>query len=87
MGYEMSVKKELHQLRNKAIAEHSLRFFKTGKGEYGEGDKFLGIRVPKIRTIAKKNWDMELVKVSKFIESSWHEERMLGLLIIGNYSA
>ncbi len=44
----------LHSLANTEIAEHSQRFFKTAKGEYGYGDKFLGIRVPVIRQSVKK---------------------------------
>jgi len=78
----MSAKKELHSLRNKEIAAHSSRFFKSGKGEYGEGDKFLGVRMPQIRAIAKKYWNIEFDEVSKLIMSSWHEERMLGLIIV-----
>ena len=44
----------LHTLGNPEVARHSERFFKTGVGEYGEGDRFLGIRVPVLRKLAKK---------------------------------
>ncbi len=45
---------DLLKLGNKEIAEHSQRFFKTGKGEYGEGDIFLGIRIPVLRKLLKR---------------------------------
>lgn len=77
-------KKDLHAIKNQEYAEHALRFFKTGKGEYGEGDKFLGVRVPNIRAIAKTYPDASLKVVDSLIESKWHEERMLGLFIIVN---
>lgn len=52
-----SITAELHALANPAIAAHSAGFFKTGKGEYGEGDGFLGIRVPLLRKLARKHHD------------------------------
>ncbi|KJJ84238.1 DNA alkylation repair protein [Candidatus Omnitrophus magneticus] len=59
------------------------RFFKTAPGEYGEGDKFLGIIVPDIRRVAKKYYEkLELDMVQCLISSGFHEERLLGLIIL-----
>lgn len=64
-------------------AEHHSRFFKTGKGEYGEGDKFLGIPVPVTRSIVKKyRNDISLPDVEKLINSEWHEIRLAGFLLL-----
>jgi len=76
------IKKELQKLANPDIAEHSQRFFKTGKGEYGEDDKFLGIRVPEQRKIAKKYKNTALEEVKKLLHSPFHEERLTALLIL-----
>ena len=74
----------MRKLANKKIAEHSQRFFKTGKGQYGEGDIFLGIRVPVLRKIAKKFRRISLAEVSKLLESKFHEERLLSILMLVN---
>ena len=79
-----NIKYEMRKLANKEIAEHSLRFFKTGKGQYGEGDIFLGIRVPVLRKIAKKFRRISLAEVSKLLESKFHEERLLSILMLVN---
>lgn len=76
------LKKKLKKLENPKIAEHSKKFFKTGKGEYGEGDKFLGIRVPELRKLAKEFWEIKKSDLTKLIKSPFHEERLLGLLIV-----
>ena len=57
-------------------------FFKTGKGQYGEGDKFLGITVPQTRTVAKKYWQLPLAEVLQLLQSAFHEERLAALLIM-----
>jgi len=66
------------------IAAHSSRFFKTGKGEYGEGDKFLGIRVPMTRKYARKFRDAPLAVVRKLLTSNFHEERLLAVIMLAD---
>lgn len=78
------IKKEIAKLANPKIAEHSQRFFKTGKGEYGYGDIFVGVRVPELRKLAKKYIDLSLTEAKKLIKSKIHEERLTGLLILMN---
>ena len=73
---------DLILLANKEIAEHSQRFFKTGKGEYGESDIFLGIRVPVLRKLVNKYRGISLEEVSKLLHSKFHEERLLAVLIL-----
>jgi len=73
---------DLILLANKEIAEHSQRFFKTGKREYGESDIFLGIRVPVLRKLVNKYRGISLEEVSKLLHSKFHEERLLAVLIL-----
>jgi len=70
----------LQNLANPKIAEHSQRFFKTGKGEYGEGDLFLGIRVPIIRQAVKKFKIVPLPILKRLLKSEFHEIRLFSLL-------
>jgi 3-methyladenine DNA glycosylase AlkD len=58
------------------------RFFKTGPGDYAEGDIFLGIVVPKTRIVAKKYSDLPIFEIKKLTESKYHEVRFCGLLIL-----
>lgn len=59
-----------------------MRFFRTGPGEYGEGDRFLGLTVPQIRTLARQHADLPLPQVRTVLKSSWHESRLLALMIL-----
>jgi 3-methyladenine DNA glycosylase AlkD len=80
----MKARDEIQALANKEIAKHSLRFFKTSKGEYGYGDVFLGVRTPQIRLIAKKHIGISKTEMQTLIKSKYHEERLLGLIILVN---
>jgi len=73
---------ELHLLKDEKIAEHSQRFFKTGKGQYGEGDIFLGIRVPILRHVSKKYKSIPLDEVKVLIYSKYHEVRLISLYLL-----
>lgn len=64
-------------------AEHSKRFFKTGKGEYGEGDVFYGLNTPEMKSLVQKYWDSICPQdIQVLLNSEVHEERMIGLLIL-----
>ena len=80
----LAIQQELRDSGNKTIAEHSKRFFKTGPGEYGEGDSFLGIRVPQIRDIAGKYGALPLPETQILLSSAYHEERLAALIILVN---
>ncbi len=75
------IKKDLEKLANPEKAEILARFFKTGPGEYGEGDVFVGITVPKIRKIAKKYERLAKKDVLKLLKSPIHEYRLTALII------
>ncbi|NBC65508.1 MAG: DNA alkylation repair protein, partial [Bacteroidetes bacterium] len=72
----------LFKIADSKIAEHSARFFKSGEGEYGEGDRFLGVRVPKQRAIAKKHKDLPFEEIIILLESPFHEVRLTGVFIL-----
>lgn len=75
-------------LRNKADAKQAVilqRFFKTGKGEYGEGDQFYGIKVPVLRKIASGYKNLLLSEIQELLNSPIHEERLVSLFILVNH--
>ena len=76
------LKKELSKLENKEKSEILSRFFKIGKGQYSEGDIFLGITVPQQRKIAKEYSNLTLEDLQELISSKIHEHRLVSLLIL-----
>lgn len=76
------LKNILFELGSKGKAENSARFFKTGKGEYGEGDVFIGITMPEQRKAIKQFIGLSLIEVEKLLQSVEHEFRMCALLIL-----
>lgn len=82
MATQKEITDHLLSLANPEIAEHSQRFFKTAKGEYGYGDKFLGIRVPIIRQAVRKYKGASLSTAVKLLKSRYHEIRLFALLLL-----
>ena len=76
------IRTKLRKLGNKQRARVSQGFFKTGPGEYGEGDVFFGIKVPELRKLAKEYQDIATKEIKQLLKSSIHEERLLALLIL-----
>lgn len=75
---------ELNKYENPADAAFLQRFFKTGEGQYGAGDIFIGLRVPQTRKIAKQFSDLSLPEIEKLLESPVHEHRLAALIIMTN---
>ncbi len=76
------IEKALTALGNEIKAKSSARFFKTRKGEYGEGDIFIGVTIPEQRKVAKRFLDTPLVEIEKLLKSKEHEFRMTALIIL-----
>lgn len=78
----LKVQKEMRGLASEIKAKQALRFFKTGAGEYGEGDRFLGVRVPEVRSISRAWVNPQLSEVRHLLSSPFHEDRLLALVTL-----
>jgi 3-methyladenine DNA glycosylase AlkD len=77
----LDIQRRLQKIGNKKHAAVSQRFFKTGSGEYGEGDIFIGIRVPVLRKLVKEYKDLPVSEIKILLRSPIHEERLLAILL------
>jgi len=78
----MSIQNDLQKLANKKRAALLAGYFKTGKGEYAEGDKFIGLTVPQVRMVAKKYNNISLSEIETLLHSPIHEFRLTALFIL-----
>ena len=78
-----TLREELYALADPADAIHLQRFFKTAPGEYGAGDKFLGLRVPALRRLVRDYKELADAHALEMLGSPWHEERLLALMLLG----
>src|SRR5882724_10530711 len=77
-----AIQKRLSKLADPQTASFLQKFFKTGKGEYGEGDLFRGIRVPNLRKLAEEYQALSLTEAKQLLRSQFHEDRLLALFIL-----
>lgn len=78
----LEVQQKLQKLASPEAAQISARYFKTGPGQYGEGDIFIGIRIPVLRQVAREHQALALPEVQVLLTSPIHEERMLALMVL-----
>ena len=78
-----SIRKRLRELGDPTDAVFLQGFFKTGPGQYGEGDRFLGIRVPEIRRLARELRGLPLDQIHALLLDRWHEARLLSVVLLG----
>ena len=77
-----NIQRKLQELESRKKAKVLQRFFKTGPGEYGEGDVFIGVKVPELRKLAKEYQKITVKEVKQLLRSAIHEERLLALFIL-----
>jgi 3-methyladenine DNA glycosylase AlkD len=77
-----AVRARIRALADPARARLVARYFKTGPGEYGEGDRFLGLTMPQVRSVVRQARTLPLAEVARLLESPWHEDRTVALLIL-----
>lgn len=82
MHAHREVKQALQRLTDPVRAKNLQRFFKTAPGQYGAGDRFFGLTVPMTRQLVKEFATLPLKEIDALLASAWHEERLLGLLIL-----
>ncbi len=78
------IDEQINKFASPEKAKANAWFFKTGKGEYGEGDKFAGLTVPQCRIVAKNNRELSLSEIAGVLKSEIHEKRLIALLILVN---
>ncbi|MDE7135894.1 MAG: DNA alkylation repair protein, partial [Muribaculaceae bacterium] len=83
MDKAVDITETLMSMADERQARQLLRFFKTGPGEYGEGDRFIGLKNPQVRMIVKEAWKTTpLSEAAELVRSPLHEVRLCGLLIM-----
>ncbi|MFH2140199.1 MAG: DNA alkylation repair protein [Pseudomonadota bacterium] len=87
MNKAKTISAKLHTLASPDTASILQRFFKTGPGQYGEGDLFLGIKIPPLRALAKQHRDADLATIAALLSSKYHEERLFSLLLLMQFYA
>lgn len=77
------IERLLTEMADDAQRDVLMRFFKTGKGEYGEGDRFLGLKVPQTRAVVKEaKLSVDFEEIERMLYSEWHEVRLCALLLL-----
>src|SRR5687768_10512424 len=79
-----ALRRDIRKLADPDAAVFLQRFFKTGRGEYAHGDRFLGVRMPALRRLVRAYRTLPRQQVVEFLRSHWHEERMVALLILAD---
>jgi len=82
MHTHKSILDKLFLFKNPEKAKHSYKFFKAGPGEYGEGDEFLGIKVPDQRKVAKKYRNLPVAEIEKLLQNEFHEVRLTAVMLM-----